>query len=62
MKFYFEPDLDYQRDAIEAVVDLFRGQEICRTEFTVTRNMGTGPQMLLGLCEIDLGIGNRFSR
>lgn len=36
MKFHFEPDLDYQRAAIEAVVDVFRGQEINRTEFTVT--------------------------
>ena len=38
MKLHFEPNLDYQHDAIEAVCDLFRGQEICRTEFTVTRD------------------------
>jgi restriction endonuclease len=38
MKLHFEPDLDYQLQAIEAVCDLFRGQEICRTEFTVTRD------------------------
>ncbi len=37
MKLHFEPNLDYQHSAIEAVCDLFRGQEICRTEFTVTR-------------------------
>ena len=37
MKLHFESDLDYQQDAIAAVADLFRGQEICRTEFTVTR-------------------------
>src|SRR3546814_9137013 len=37
MKLHFEPDLDYQHTAIEAVCDLFRGQEINRTEFTVTR-------------------------
>jgi type III restriction enzyme len=37
MKFHFEPNLDYQLQAIEAVCDLFRGQEIYRTEFTVTR-------------------------
>lgn len=36
MKLHFEPDLDYQLDAIEAVCALFRGQEACRTEFTVT--------------------------
>ena len=38
MKLHFEPNLDYQLQAIEAVCDLFRGQEICRTEFTVTRD------------------------
>ena len=37
MKLHFEPDLDYQKAAIKSVVDLFRGQEINRTEFTVTR-------------------------
>ena len=36
MKLHFEPDLDFQLQAIEAVCDLFRGQEVCRTEFTVT--------------------------
>ena len=38
MKLHFEPNLDYQLQAIEAVCDLFRGQEVCRTEFTVTHN------------------------
>ena len=37
MKLHFEPNLDYQKAAIESVADLFRGQEINRTEFTVTR-------------------------
>ena len=37
MKLHFEPDLDYQHTAIEAVCDLFRGEETCRTEFTVSR-------------------------
>ena len=41
MKLHFEPNLDYQLQAIEAVCDLFRGQEICRTEFTVTRDAST---------------------
>ena len=35
MKLQFEPNLDFQLDAIRAVCDLFRGQEVCRTEFTV---------------------------
>jgi type III restriction enzyme len=59
MKFHFEPNLDYQLQAIEAVCDLFRGQEICRTEFTVTKNAVDG--VLLPGMESDLGIGNRLT-
>jgi len=36
MKLHFESDLPYQAAAIEAVCDLFSGQEICRSVFTVT--------------------------
>lgn len=59
MKLHFEPDLDYQLTAIEAVCDLFRGQEICRTEFTVTKS-ALGGVYLPGM-ESDLGIGNRLT-
>ena len=62
MKLHFEPNLDYQLQAIEAVCDLFRGQEVCRTEFTVTMKApppvaddmfpGTKPEQLaLGVAE-----------
>lgn len=72
MKLHFEPNLDFQMQAIEAVCDLFRGQEVCRTEFTVTMKAptpvgsdlfpGTQPvQMTLGLAESDLGVGNRLT-
>lgn len=61
MKLHFEPDLDYQRLAIAAVADLFRGQEINRTEFTVTRQSAGGIQEELGLVESELGIGNRLT-
>jgi len=72
MKLHFEPNLDYQLQAIEAVCDLFRGQETCRTEFTVTMRApapiaaGMVPgtmqqQMTLGLAESDLGVGNRLT-
>lgn len=61
MKLHFEPDLDYQKRAIEAVADLFRGQEINRTEFTVTRQDAGGLQGELGLVESELGIGNRLT-
>jgi type III restriction enzyme len=75
MKLHFEPDLDFQHTAIESVADLFRGQEINRTEFTVTRrpiadragqlgmDLGafTAAQGELGLVENELGIGNRLT-
>ena len=60
MKLHFEPNLDYQLQAIEAVCDLFRGQEVCRTEFTVTMKApvaddaasgATPQQMTLGVAE-----------
>lgn len=72
MKLHFEPNLDYQMQAIEAVCGLFRGQEVCRTEFTVTMKVpmptgssmfpGSQPeQMTLGMVESDLGVGNRLT-
>ena len=76
MKLHFEPNLDYQLQAIEAVCDLFRGQEICRTEFTVTMKTpgaiagdmfpaglsnAAPQQMSLGIVESDLGVGNRLT-
>ena len=72
MKLHFEPNLDYQLQAIEAVCDLFRGQEICRTEFTVTMKAGSdvtpdkslgimAQQPLSGINDSDLGVGNRLT-
>ncbi len=64
MKLHFEDKLPHQLAAIEAVCDLFRGQEICRTEFTVTQGSAS-PQMGLplaqGMEESALGIGNRLT-
>jgi len=60
MKLHFEPNLDYQLQAIEAVCDLFRGQETCRTEFTVTHDAADAQQQLT-FAENDLGIGNRLT-
>ena len=60
MKLHFEPDLDFQRQAVDAVCDLFRGQEVCRTEFTVTRGPRE-PQGELALAEDGLGVGNRLA-
>jgi type III restriction enzyme len=60
MKLHFEPNLDYQLQAVDAVCDLFRGQELCRTEFTVTRDVAD-PQGRLAFAASDLGVGNRLS-
>ena len=59
MRLHFEPDLDYQHTAIESVCGIFHGQEICRTEFTVTRD-ATAAQQTMSFAQSDLGIGNRL--
>ena len=59
MRLHFESNLDYQMQAVEAVCDLFRGQEVCRSEFTVTRDPD-GTQGELGFATRELGIGNRL--
>ena len=59
MKLHFESNLDYQQAAIGSVVDLFRGQEVCRTEFTVTVPTGILFESQ-GVEENALGIGNRL--
>ncbi|ABA59372.1 Type III restriction enzyme, res subunit [Nitrosococcus oceani ATCC 19707] len=60
MKLQFEDDLDYQKAAIDSVVSLFKGQEISRSEFTVTFQPESSLNLSLGLEENQLGIGNRL--
>ena len=61
MKLHFEDNLDYQLAAIETVADLFCGQDINRTEFTVSKLMNPAGQIALpGMEESTLGIGNRL--
>jgi type III restriction enzyme len=55
MKLHFESDLDYQWQAVEAVCDLFKGQESGRSVFTVAKT----EMFSAGGVEGDLGIGNR---
>ena len=54
MKLQFDPNQLYQRDAIEAVLDLFEGQPSRDLEFSVIKRRGSG-----ALLE-DLGAGNRL--
>lgn len=61
MKLRFESDLEFQKQAIDAVCDLFKGQEINRTEFTVSRVSADDAQAQLGLDDDGLGVGNRLT-
>ncbi len=59
MKLQFDPNLDFQQEAISAVSDLFEGQEVCRTNFTVAP-LRAMDGMFEGMDENELGIGNRL--
>ncbi|MBL4810614.1 MAG: DEAD/DEAH box helicase family protein [Phycisphaerales bacterium] len=61
MKIRFDPELDFQDDAIRAVVDLFDGQETCRTNFTVAPvNVPSDDGQSSLAFGSDLGVGNRL--
>ena len=60
MKLKFDPNLAFQLQAVDSICDLFRGQEVCKTDFTVTRNRTDGQGRLL-LAHDDLGVGNRLA-
>jgi type III restriction enzyme len=59
MKIQFDPNLDFQKQAIESVAGVFEGQEICQTNFTVAPLQYTTQQVIPGM-ENNLGIGNRL--
>jgi type III restriction enzyme len=59
MKIQFDPNLDFQKQAIESVAGVFEGQEICQTNFTVAPLQYTTQLTLPGM-ENNLGIGNRL--
>lgn len=68
MKIQFDANLSYQLEAVQSVTDLFRGQEIAQTTFTVARlpdpsmYVSNGEQMglTLGMEQNDYGVGNRL--
>lgn len=55
MKIKFSDSLEYQREAIDSIVNVFEGQNIAQDNFTVSVR---GAQV--GLFENELGIGNRI--
>ena len=62
MKIQFDPGLDYQLEAVNSVVDIFQGQEICQTSFTVDVLYKDEQRSLdlPGLEQKMLGVGNKL--
>ena len=59
MKIQFDPNLDFQKQAIKSVTGVFKGQEICQTDVTVTAPKMWGAGTLTsGQTQKALGIGN----
>lgn len=55
MKLKFDPSLEYQRDAINAIVDVFNEQPISQTGFELSLAADAG------LFQSELGVGNKLS-
>ncbi len=55
MKLKFDPSLEYQRDAINAIVDVFDGQPISQAEFALSLAADAG------LFQSELGVKNNLS-
>lgn len=58
MKLKFNSELDYQREAINSIVDIFKGQSLAKSNFTVANMMdefGTVGSLLT-----NLGVGNKL--
>ena len=61
MKLHFEDNLDYQKAAIESVVQLFKGQEVSRSEFTLAhKKYGDYYSPGLSADQPSVGLGNRL--
>ena len=58
MKIQFESNLDYQDRAISSIVDIFEGQEVCQSNFSIVRAQTKGQKTTADFN--DLGIGNRL--
>lgn len=56
MKLKFDPSLEFQRDAINAVVRAFDGQPIAQSQFEISASAGSA-----GMALSDLGIGNQLT-
>ena len=59
MKLQFDPNQQYQLDAVAAVVDLFGGQPQGAPEYAVI-NAGDMGGLFAGQAQTELGVGNRL--
>lgn len=61
MKLKFKSDLKYQNEAIDAVIDIFKGQKPIASNFTVlTGKSLNDPQFQMGVVQKSIGIGNKL--
>ncbi len=59
MEIKFNPDLDYQQDAINSITGIFAGQEVRQANFSVP-SMPSTPLLQMSNPQNDLGIGNKL--
>lgn len=59
MKIQFDGTLDYQQEAIDAIVGIFKGQEVCESNFTVYSPEFLAKQGALSFTQI--GYGNNLT-
>ena len=55
MKLKFDPSLEYQQDAVNAVIDVFSGQPIVQSNFEISSLTESGMKLS------DLGVGNNIT-
>jgi type III restriction enzyme len=58
MKIKFDGDLGYQQDAINSIIDVFKGQEMCNSNFTVYSPEFLAKQRVLDFSQI--GFANKI--
>ncbi|MBA6233965.1 MULTISPECIES: type III restriction-modification system endonuclease [unclassified Colwellia] len=58
MKIKFDPNLTHQKDAINAVVGVFEGQEVFQSNFSVSTNALSNEQLGLFSQNNDIGVAN----
>lgn len=60
MKLKFNSELQYQKEAVDSVVNIFEGQSVCESTFTLSNNLTSQNGQLLLDIEDDFGISNKL--